>query len=301
LVRFHSLWLATVVQIATWSVVTVAPARADELPAQSNDDGDRRSNLQRAIARGRAEQPHWATPMVTNTGRLEERFRFDAAFQSIGNGSRMTVIDGSKGLDLMIGETEEIQIALPPYDIKHTATGKGDAKGLGDWQFLRFKQRLASGNADNGDYIVSALIAFQAPSGKSTLTNDAYQIAPSLALGKGFGAFVVQSTVGFVIPLAHENMLGTQLTTNVALQYHLLRYFWPEIEVNWTYYLDGTRGRKSQVVLTPGLVIGRLPLTRDVSLTVGIAYQRAVAPTYRPSPLLPSFSHAWLASTRLNF
>jgi hypothetical protein len=300
LARFRSSWLAAVLQGTAFIVLISLPALADTLPDQSGGDGWF-SNLRGTIAQGQAEQPHWATPMATNTGRLEERFRFDAAFQTIGNGSQTTIVDGSKGFDFMIGETEEIQIALPPYDIKHTLTGKGDTEGLGDWQFLRFKQRLASGNADNGDYIVSALIAVQAPTGKSTLTNNAYQITPTLAVGKGFGALVVQSTVGFAVPLAHESTLGTQFTTNVALQYHLLRYLWPEMEVGWTYYLDGTRGRKSQVFLTPGLVFSRFQIARDLSFTFGVAYQCAVAPTYRASPLLPTLNHAWLVSTRLNF
>ena len=33
--------------------------------------------------------------------------------------------------------------------------------------------------------------------------------------------------------------------------------FWPEMEVNWTYYANGQRGGLNQIYLTPGVVVGR--------------------------------------------
>jgi len=95
--------------------------------------------------------------------------------------------------------------------------------------------------------------------------------------------------------------LGDQIQTNVAFQYHLMKVFWPELEVNWTYYVDGQRGGLNQVYLTPGLVIGRFRLADGILFMTGVGYQIAVAPNYRPSPLTPAYSNALVFTSRFNF
>jgi hypothetical protein len=72
-----------------------------------------------------------------------------------------------------------------------------------------------------------------------------------------------------------------------------MKVFWPELEVNWTYYVGGQRGGLNQVYLTPGLVIGRFRLANGTLFTTGVGYQIAVAPNYRASrrgPRVPSQS-----------
>jgi hypothetical protein len=46
---------------------------------------------------------------------------------------------------------------------------------------------------------------------------------------------------------------------NTAFQYHFLQYFWPELEVNYEYWPNGEHQGLSQVLLTPGIIFGRLP------------------------------------------
>ena len=70
---------------------------------------------------------------------------------------------------------------------------------------------------------------------------------------------------------------------NTAFQYHLSQYFWPELEVNYTYWPNGTHAGWNQVLLTPGLILGRFKLandtpTRPVNLIIGAGYQVAVTP-----------------------
>lgn len=253
------------------------------------------------VRAARASQPEWSSPLVTTTALLEQRFRFDVSFQHSGNGTDTTVLDGGKGLDLIVSDTEEVQIAAAPYYIRTSQSGKGQLTGFGDWPFVRFKQRLASSPESEGDYVLSAWLQVQAPVGIGRLTNHAYTLLPTLGYGKGWGPFVIQGTVGAVIPTAYEGKTGTQIVNNVALQYHVLRFLWPQIEVNWTYYPDGQRGGKNQVFLTPGLVLGRFPVTRQLGATIGVGYQSAITPNYRASPLTPAYNHAWLVSSRLSF
>ncbi len=239
--------------------------------------------------------------MVTTTGLLEHRLRVDVARQHAGNGTDTTVIDGGRGLDLIVSESNEVQIGAIPYDIRSGATGKGALSGFADWPFLRVKQRLASAPAGAGDYILTAWLQVQAPAGIAPLTNHAWTLLPTLGFGKGWGDFAVQGTLGGVLPASHTETLGRQIVTNIAFQYHVLGVLWPQLEVNWTHFAGGQRGGLDQVFLTPGLVLGRLLTVEGVQLTLGVGYQSAVSPHFRASPLTPAYNHAWLFTSRFNF
>ena len=111
----------------------------------------------------RANQPAWSSPLITTTGMLEQRVRFDVSGQHAGNGANTTVIDGGRGLDLIVSNSNEIQIAAPPYDLRNAPTRKSSFSGFGDWAFLRVKQQLASAPASSGDYFVTVWLQVQAP------------------------------------------------------------------------------------------------------------------------------------------
>ena len=213
-----------------------------------------------------------------------------------------------RGVDLIVSETNEIQVAIPPYYIRTGVTGTGPSDrgaipslaGFSDWPYLRVEQRLASSPASGDDYVLTAWISFQAPTGIARLSSNAWTYTPTLAFGKGFGNFVVQGTVAAIFP-APTFPTGNQIQTNIAFQYHAWNVFWPEVEVNWTYYANGQRGGLNQVFLTTGVVIGRFSLTDTLHFTFGAGYLFAVAPTYQPKPQIPSYNHAWLFTTRMNF
>ena len=249
----------------------------------------------------RASQPEWSSPVATTTSLLEQRVRVDTQFQRSGNDTDTIDLDGGKGVDLIVGDTQEIQVALPPYYIRTAEVQKNALEGFNDWSFFRFKQRLLSSPSDAGNYIVSAWLQVGAPVGIQKLTNHAWTLSPTLGFGKGWGNFVIQGTVGGVLPTAYQAKIGNQIQTNVAFQYHVLKYFWPQVEVNWTYYPDGPRAHLSQVYLTPGINVAHLAITKHMNLTIGVGYEVAVAPSYRAKPLLPTFDRAWILSTRVNF
>jgi hypothetical protein len=102
---------------------------------------------------------------VTTTGMLEQRFRFDASEQQAGNGADTRVIDDGKGLDLIVSNSNEVQIAAPPYELRDTPGGKGAFTWFGDWAFLRVKQQLASSPASGDNYFVTMWLQVQAPIG----------------------------------------------------------------------------------------------------------------------------------------
>ncbi len=292
--------LTAPVSIADNTTAPAVPAQATA-PAQVSgidsfiDDWFARSDAVRA------SQPEFASPLVTTNPILEQRYRFDVPIEHIGNGSDTTNLDGGKGLDLIVSDTEEIQIGTPPYTIHSTPTGKGDYSGWADWPFFRFKQRLLSSPADQGNYVVSAWLQIQAPIGIEKLTNHAWTLLPTLGAGKGWGNFSILVNAGASIPTAYEGTLGIQVTQNVALEYALIPHITPIIEFNNTYWSNGTRNGRDQLFITPALNIGRIPITHRLNMTIVFGYQTAVTPKFQAKPLLPAYDHAWIVSTRFNF
>jgi hypothetical protein len=266
------------------------------------------ASLDAYAASARATQPNWSTPLTTTTGVLERRFRFDFSQQHSGNGTNTTVLNGTSGLELIVGPTTEIQIGSPPYYIRSGVAGTGRTNrgaieslaGFNDWPFFRVKERLLSSPESEGNYLLSALFQIQAPSGIQRLTNNSWVYIPTLAGGKGWGNFDIQAAISTPLPASHRNTIGYQIQTNIAFQYRIQKLV-PELEVNWTYYATGQRGGLNQVFLTPGILFGRFKLSDTMYITAGAGYQVAVSPDYRPKPLTPTFDHAWLLTARVGF
>ncbi|QXX73865.1 hypothetical protein MHY1_00666 [Methylovirgula sp. HY1] len=258
------------------------------------------AHWQDRVREAQATQPHWMTPLVTVTPRLEQEIRYDQYFQRTATGADVDNFDSGKGLELIPTTTEEILINAPPWQQR---TIIKPVSGFGDWPFLTIKQRIISAPEDQGNYIVTAFLGFQAPIGAPAFTNGAYVITPTIAGGKGWGDFDIQATMGVPIPTAYESAIGTALVTNVALQYHIFKYFWPEVEFNDTYWFDGMRGGENQLFITPGVIVGRFPIGGTAKLIFGLGYQFAVTPSpvvFDPA-LTPTYNHAWLLTARMAF
>src|SRR5258708_16276781 len=74
------------------------------------------------VSKTQAEQPHWVTPLVTVTPRLEEEIRYDQMWQSIPGVHRLTSYGGGKGLELIPAQTLELIIGLPARLTINTTT-----------------------------------------------------------------------------------------------------------------------------------------------------------------------------------
>lgn len=276
-----------------------APNNGGHAAAAPDDQGGYFAHWFDRVREAQAGQPHWITPVATVTPRLEQEFRFDAGFQQAGNGAHLDNYGMGKGLELIPTTSNEIILNLPPYE---TRSVKKAAKGWGDDPVLLVKQRLVSANEDKGDYIVTAFLGVQAPTGSEPFTNHAWVITPTLAAGKGWGPSDVQATLGAALPLSHESEIGKSVVGNVAFQYHLAGVFWPEFEINATHWTDGPRGGKTQLFLTPGVIFGRFPIAGRTNLILGVAYQFAVSPRLVTTPVLtPVYDRQLLLTTRVTF
>ena len=243
------------------------------------------------------EQPVWATPIVTVTPRLIEQLRYDQLFEAQRNGGAADDLGGNKGLELIPWYNVEIQLCIPAWiarngSVPKTTNGHPTQDGWADETFL-LKYRLFSGNEEHGNYIVTAFMGFSAPTGNDTNSSGHPLFTPTLAFGKGLGDFDLQSTVGVTVPDGGIRRLGTPVAYNTTLQYSFERYFWPEVEVNCT-WPNGQHGGKDQVFITPGIVVGTIPLYQRIGVALGVGYQVAVTSE-------PTYNHALIFSGRIPF
>jgi hypothetical protein len=295
-------WTATPMAMTDPAPAPGGGAAGTAPPVEVNGLDSYFDNFFANAAAARAEQPGWSSPLITTTSMLENRVRVDVSQQTAGNGQNITTLDGGKGVDLIVGPSQEIQVAAAPYIIKgDTTKGTGSLAGWNDWPIFRFKQRLLSSPADQGNYVLSAWVQLQIPTGQGRLTSHALTVVPTLGGGKGWGDFDIQATVGASLPTAHVDKIGDSVVGNVAFQYRVFRVLWPQVEFSWNYYADGPRGGLSQLYVTPGLVVGRLALGRRLNATFGVGYESALTPSYRAKPLTPSFNHGVVATTRISF
>jgi hypothetical protein len=223
------------------------------------------------VAKTQAEQPHWITPLATTTPRLEEEFRYDQLWQENAKGVTTNNYDGGKGLELIPFEKVEVIFNLPPY-INHN--NPADKNGWGDIAFL-VKYRLLSANQEHGNYILTAFLGWSLPTGQYKNGGLHAVITPTIAYGKGLGGCDLQGTFGIAFPVADTNLVGRNYLWNNTFQYRVFRKFWPEVELNSTFFQDGKNGGQKQNFVTPGLVIGRLHLWNRVGFTIGGGYQIA--------------------------
>jgi len=217
------------------------------------------------------EQPHWVTPLATTTPRLEEEYRYDQLWQTSGAGITTDNYDGGKGLELIPFEKVEVIFNVPPY-IDHN--NPSVSNGFGDVAFL-VKYRLLSANEQHGNYILTAFLGWSLPTGDHKNGALHTVITPTIAYGKGFGNFDAQGTFGVGLPTADTDIVGRNYAWNNTFQYRVFRKFWPEVELNSTFFQQGDHDGMKQNFVTPGLVIGRLHFWKRVGFTVGGGYQIA--------------------------
>jgi hypothetical protein len=240
-----------------------------------------------------SEQPHWITPLVTVTPRLEEELRYDQYFESMRDGVATNNFGAGKGVELIPFQNVEVIIGIPGWLNRNKPPG---TDGFADWPFL-VKYRILSANEENGNYILTAFMGFSVPTGSNTNGNGHAIFTPTIAFGKGFGDFDFQSTVGVAFPNgghATLDRLGMPLTWNTAFQYRLFKYFWPEFETNYSWQSYGSDNGHNTLYLTPGIIVGRIPIHDRVGLTVGLGDQVAV--TFHRT-----YNHNFILTARIPF
>lgn len=241
-------------------------------------------------SRTQAEQPHWATPLATVTPRLEQEFRSDYLHEHLPNGESLDNYGNGKGLEIIPGENTELLLNVPPY-VQHG--GASQENGFGDFSMVG-KYRFLSANEQHGNYILTGFLGVSIPTGAPPNGGQAVIVTPTIAAGKGFGDFDIQSTLGIALPVDRVQAVGRTISWNTALQYHVQRYFWPEVEVNYSHFIGGKNDDKTQVLITPGVVLGKFVVHNRLGVVFGAGYQVAAT-------RFKTFDNAVIATARMPF
>src|SRR5579859_214960 len=110
--------------IATWLAIALCdatPCVAQNSPTASNSAsplsavGQYFADWFPRVTRIQSEQPHWVTPVVTVTPRLEEEFRYDQFWQGNQKGVATDNFGGGKGLELIPFQNTEIILGVPAW------------------------------------------------------------------------------------------------------------------------------------------------------------------------------------------
>ena len=238
--------------------------------------------------REEASEPNWLSPLATTSGRIKDEIRYDMWDQTQPAGSTIS-FGGGKGLEFIVAPRVQLLLGVPSY-IDHSASSPAD--GFGDLP-LMLKFRVAA--ASTSHRLPRHVFVERHRAHRST-PNGAGEavLTPTLAAGKGWGKFDVQTTFGANLPAAETQRLGRQLLWNTTFQYGAGWKLWPELEANSTFFEQGPNAGKNQTFLTPGLGFGRVRLLGGLRFSVASGVQIAVTSFH-------TYNHRWMLSVRFPF
>lgn len=259
------------------------------------------ARYQARVTETQSEQPHWVTPVATVTPRLEQELRSDFVRQTNARRESTWNYGNSKGLEIIPARRIELLFNVPPF----FSRGTGAKDGFGDMSF-NSKYRIFARNEEHGNAILTVFLAATIPTGKNLNGGCCAVVTPTLAGGKGFRQLALTSTLGGSLPVSNAHGLGHTITWNNVAQYRLgktgtARFFWPEVEFNSSFFHGGANDGKIATYATPGLIIGRIPLSHDESgkpgrlgLTFGAGEQIALTHFH-------TFNHSIILTMRVPF
>jgi hypothetical protein len=210
---------------------------------QSAYERFRASNAQMA-----AMQPAMVTPMVEADPRLIQYVRAAFSNEYTAAGTETVSYGNGRGLGVIAGHRFEFDY-MPPSYIQHNTDSSKD--GLGDTSVVG-KVRIASGNAQHGNFAVAALLSHSFATGtyRNGATTDTWN--PTLAACRGFGRFNAQSSLGGAMPTGKMAEQGRSIAWNALMQAHATTHAWLELENNATFYFQGSHDGRMQNFVTPG-------------------------------------------------
>jgi hypothetical protein len=191
-------------------------------------------------------QPSWMGPLIQTDARLAQGVKL-----SVSNSNfppvQPTVYGNNHGFSLILDRRFQLDFVPPSFFRNHSSTHKDGFGNAG----TQVKMRLASGNAQHGNYAVSAVLfhGFAPRTYQNQLLSSYY--APSIAAGRGFGRFALLSTLGGFLPTAKVEEQGRAIEWNLTAQAHASEHLWLDVENNTSYFFAGPADSQTQNFITP--------------------------------------------------
>lgn len=215
-----------------------------------------------------AQQPGWAVPVIAPPSGIVQLARVDVLHQWTSIHTSTWNYGNSKGFNLIPYYKTEVDVNLPPY-VQHNTSKVTD--GAGDFSMV-LKYRPFAGGAERGNYSTAFQIAATGSTGSYKNGTARTTINPTLILGKGFGRFDVQSSLGGTLPVGSIHTIGRAIVWNAVAQYQIRKIFWPEVEVNSSFFHLGPNDGRNQTFVTPGLMVSRIKLRREPRDRLGLVF-----------------------------
>jgi hypothetical protein len=241
-----------------------------------------------------AKQPTWAVPVFAPTSGIVQLARFDAYHQITPTLTTTWNYDAGKGFNFIPFARTEFDINLPPL-IQHNNPKVAD--GSGDFSMV-MKYRPFAGAAEHHNYSTAFQMAFSVPTGSYKNGTAVSTVTPTFVAGKGYKKFDIQSSIGAILPTSSVPTIGRTIQWNTVAQYQVGKYFWPELEVNASYFHLGANDGKNQTFLTPGFMISKIKLTHNpknrLALVLGSGMQIATSSFH-------TYTHGLVLTSRVVF
>lgn len=191
-------------------------------------------------------QPSWMGPLIQSDARLGQAIRIsvsDAAFP----GEQTLNYGNNHGISLIADRRFQFDLDPPSFFRNHSGTHRDGFGNAG----TQVKWRIASGNAEHGNYAVSAMAyyAFAPRIYQNQMLTSFF--APAVAAGHGFGRFAVMSEIGGILPTEKIAQQGRGIESDVTAQVHPSALIWLDVEDNALFNYAGPFDGKTQNFLTP--------------------------------------------------
>lgn len=193
-----------------------------------------------------AVQPSWMGPLIQPDARLAQAARFSVANQH-APGEHIFIYGGNHGISTIIGNRVQWDLDPPSYFRNHSAAFKD---GFGN-AATQLKYRIASGNAEHGNFAVTAITTYGfAPRAYENFMLTSY-FDPKIAAGIARGRFNVQSTIGGLLPTGKIAQQGRIIEWNLTAQVHPTAYLWFDVENNAAFVKGSPFDGQTQNFITP--------------------------------------------------
>ena len=241
-----------------------------------------------------AKQPGWAVPVFAPTSTIVQLARFDAQHQWSSTRTETWNYDSGKGFNFIPFARAEFDINLPPL-IQHNTPKAVD--GAGDFSMV-MKYRPFAGAAEHHNYSTAFQMIFTVPTGSYKNGTPVSTLTPTVVAGKGYKKFDLQSSLGAILPTSSSLSIGRTIQWNTVAQYQVGKFFWPEVEVNASYFHLGPNDGKNQTFITPGFMISKIKLNHDpksrLALVAGTGMQIATSSFH-------AYNHNLVLTSRIIF
>ena len=196
-----------------------------------------------------SKQPGWSVPLLAPHAGLIQSFRADFTRKANTDDTYVWDYGGSKGFNFIPLPNTQVDVNLPTFVSRNPDINSG----FNDMS-VGVKYRLLTADEKQGNYSAMIGLATTFPTSQTRNGQTHHVLTPNVAVGKGWGAFDVQSSATINLPVGNTAAIGRNVVWNTLAQAKVGKYFWPEIESNTTFFRDGSNSGKTQSFLLPGVM-----------------------------------------------